>query len=1102
MAGRFRLSSLRLTRERQARVHWPILPPPLPPLRLEATLASAGRLHFWAPEIAPGELAHWLRRRVGDRWPAPGAPTAFESQRTCPGGGPGLTLGPLEAAATLAACAPREGDPDFRAASLRFWSLASRFLFGLLSRGRFRPAVHRNGNDGASRWEADLRSQRRELDALRLAAPDEALGGFDPETAIGDYLVALGDSVVRDAGRRLGWSPVAAPAPRDRREVIERVLDDLFTGASGRLGDESTEALWRADGALGGAAADSVAAPVGNSRLVFLLEPPEEDAASPPDASEPDARRWRIRFRLAQPSVSNPAVSNPAVSNPSVSNPAVSNPAVSNPSVSNPAVSNPAVSDPAPARSTGAAPAPEADSLMPLGEVWNAGDAAANLRRFGIADPAIPLLKNLGRAARACPLLERGLEDLAPEEVWISAAEAYDFLHEGHGALVRQGFGVHIPPTLAGRRGRKPTLRLTVRPTAGSADPGPPARRAPNAAESSEPKRSGPGGVGLDALVSYSWQVAIDDHTWSLDEFRKLTRGKRRLVRASDAWVELDQEAVNRLLTEAARRRAHADRSPVLRDALRERLKLPSTAPRLFEPEETAPVLSQIEGESWIGSLFSALEAAAEELGPLDPPAGLRAELRPYQSVGYGWLRLLADHGLGGCLADDMGLGKTCQALTFLLGEQEGGRLTRPWLLVCPNSIVANWRKEAQRFSPSLRLHVRQGAGRSRGAEFQQALAESDLVVCSFGITHRDLEQLLEVEWGGLIVDEAQNLKNPGAKQTRAVRRLRAPIRFALTGTPLENRLTDLWSIMEILNPGFLGPERTFRRTFTVAVEGAQDPEATAELRRLVRPFVLRRLKTDPKVIRDLPEKHQTRVYCNLTAEQASLYQAAVDQCLERIERNTGFARRGEILRTLTRLKQICNHPENFLSSGGPLTGRSGKLTRLVEILTEVVQQGDRALVFTQFAEMAKLLAPYLSEVLGAKVPVLHGSVSLAERDAVVTHFQEAPDPPPLLVVSLKTGGYGLNLTRASHVVHYDRWWNPAVENQATDRAFRIGQRKRVLVHKFLCTGTLEERIADLLERKSALAESVIGTGEGWLTSLSSEALQNVLVLGPEAVAE
>ena len=998
-----------------------------------------------------------MRQRVGDRWPAPGSAATFES--AWPGGaGPGLTLSPLEAAATLAACAPRDGDPDFRSASLRFWSLANRFLLGLLSRGRFRPTVHRNGGDGASLWRADLGSQQRELDALRLAAPAAALGGLDAETAISGYLVSLGDNVIRDAGRRLGWSPGAVGAPRGRREVIERILDDLFAGASGGLDRESTESLGQVDGALGGDAAESAAGAVGNSRLVFLLEPPAENAQTEATATDPDERRWRIRFRLSMLVVSGAAA----------------------------------------AEANGADdPAGAETALMPLSEVWSARDAAANLRRFGIADPAIPLLENLGRAARGCSLLERGLECSAPEEVWISAAEAYEFLHEGQAALAQQGFEVRIPPTLAGRRGRKPTLRLTVRPQAGS--PGP----LPRTVRSSELAGSPPGGgVGLDALVNYSWQVAIDDHAWTLDEFRRLTRGKRRLVRASDSWVELDQDAVNRLLTEAARRRAHADRSPVLRDALRERLRLASTAPDLFEPEETAPVLSQIEGESWIGSLFSALEAAAEELGPLDPPAGLRTELRPYQRVGYGWLRLLAEHGLGGCLADDMGLGKTCQALTFLLGEQEAGRLTRPWLLVCPNSIVANWRKEAQRFAPSLRLHVRQGAGRSRGAELQRALDESDLVVCSFGITHRDFDQLREVEWGGLIVDEAQNLKNPGAKQTRAVRRLVAPIRFALTGTPLENRLTDLWSIMEILNPGFLGPERTFRRTFTAAVEGAQDPEATEELRRLVRPFILRRLKTDPKVIRDLPEKHQTRVYCNLTPEQASLYQAAVDQCLERIERNTGFARRGEILRTLTRLKQICNHPENFLAAGGPLAGRSGKLTRLVEILTEVVQQGERALVFTQFAEMAKLLAPYLSEVLDAEIPVLHGSVSLRERDAIVTRFQEAQEPPPLLVVSLKTGGYGLNLTRASHVVHYDRWWNPAVENQATDRAFRIGQNKRVLVHKFLCTGTLEERIADLLERKSALAESVIGTGEGWLTSLTSEALQNVLVLAPEAVVE
>ena len=961
---------------------------------------------------------------------------------TLPGlAAPGLTLGPLEASATLAASVPAPGAPDPRSASLRFWSLASRFLLGLLSRGRFRPSVAGNGEADASLWEADLGSQRRELDALRLAAPERALGGLDPETAITRYLVAVGDSVVRDAGRRLGWPP-PGPPPEARRETMERVLDDLFAGASAGLAGESAEALSRAGGALGGGGSELAAPTVGNTRLVFVLEPPPGDGSG---HQEPDG--WRIRFRLATGRECTNGADSPGAAG---------------------------------------------EESLPLSGVWNAADGAANLRRFGIADPALPLLENLGRAARVWPVLERGLAAAAPEEVRLSVADAYDFLHEGREALAQQGFEVRIPPTLAGRRGRRPTLRLTVLPGASS-----------GASPARDPEGRAPGGgLGLDALVTYRWQVAVGDQSWALDDFRRLTRGKRRLVRASEGWVELDQDSVNRLLTEAARRRAHAGRSPVLRDALRERLRLPPTSPTLFEGEEEAPVLSRIEGEGWVGSLFGALEAAAEQLGPLDPPAGLRTELRPYQRVGYGWLRLLADHGLGGCLADDMGLGKTCQALTFLLGEQERGRLTRPWLLVCPNSIVANWRKEAERFAPSLRLHVRQGAGRSRGADFERALSQSDLVVCSFGIAHRDFDQFREVSWGGLIVDEAQNLKNPGAKQTRAIRRLNAPLRFALTGTPLENRLTDLWSIMEVLNPGFLGPERTFRRTFTAAVEGARDREATAQLRRLVRPFILRRLKTDPKVIRDLPEKHQTRIYCNLTPEQASLYEAAVDQCLARIQRNTDFARRGEILRTLTRLKQICNHPENLLGASGPLRGRSGKLTRLVEILGEVRQQRERALVFTQFAEMAKLLGPYLAEAFEVEVPVLHGSVPLPERDRIVTRFQESPDAPPVLVLSLKTGGYGLNLTRASHVVHYDRWWNPAVENQATDRAFRIGQRRRVLVHKFLCTGTLEERIDDLLERKSALAESVIGTGEGWLTSLSAEALQDVLALGPEAVAE
>ena len=1047
--------------------------PPFPPFPVETTLLGGGRLHFWHPARPAAKVADWVFRRVGDRWPGGAPPTAETTEAMIDGAAQeGLTLEPLAAAAALAACVPPPRSPDRRASSMRFWVLANRFLLGLLSRGRFRPAVRalsrRNGRrGGAALWLPDFASHPRELDALRLAAPERAFASPDREPALAAYFSAAGDAIVRDAARRLGG---AGRSARAASEPVEAALDDLLSPESARLADRNGDDLRRIAAALGDPAAGGGDADAPETPVVFVLEPP-------PAAESASGGRWRLRFGLSTDrSGANGSGPDGGAGD-----------------------ANGRARDrrnDEPNHEPNHEPDDRDDgALLPLSEVWGTLDPVTNLHRFGAADPALPLLRALGRAARACPLLERGLREEAPEQVEITAAEAYEFLHQGQDALRRIGYPVRVPEALAGKRTRKPTLRLTIRP-AGQ-------RGASRGRRGSGGGRGPHAGLGLDTLMDYRWRVEVGSHSWSLEEFRRLTRGRRRLVRAGDEWVELDHDQVDRVLHELGRRRARSGgRPPALRDALRERLLAGAPPARSLFDDEDLPAVSAIEGENWVGELFAALEAAASELGEAPPPSGLRTELRPYQRVGYSWLRLLADHGLGGCLADDMGLGKTCQALAFLLGEQEAGRLARPYLLVCPNSIVANWRKEAERFAPSLRLHVRQGAKRSRGEEFERRVAESDLVVCSFGITHRDFDLLDGVSWGGLIVDEAQNLKNPGAKQTRAVRRLTTPVRFALTGTPLENRLTDLWSIMEFLNPGFLGPERTFRRAFTAAVEGGQDPEATAQLRRLVSPFVLRRVKTDPKVIRDLPEKHQARVYCSLTGEQAALYQAAVDQCAERIEASRGITRHGEILRTLTRLKQICNHPENLLRTGGPLEGRSGKLIRLTEILFEVGERGERSLVFTQFAEMARLLAEHLSGLFDREIPVLHGGAPVAERDEIVTDFQESEDAPPVLVLSLKTGGYGLNLTRASHVVHYDRWWNPAVENQATDRAFRIGQRKRVLVHKFLCAGTLEERIADLLERKTALAESVIGGGESWLASLNPQAFRKVIALDPEAVAE
>ncbi|HLB11742.1 MAG TPA: DEAD/DEAH box helicase, partial [Dehalococcoidia bacterium] len=377
-----------------------------------------------------------------------------------------------------------------------------------------------------------------------------------------------------------------------------------------------------------------------------------------------------------------------------------------------------------------------------------------------------------------------------------------------------------------------------------------------------------------------------------------------------------------------------------------------------------------------------------------------------------------------------------------------------------------------------------------------------DLVVSTYALAHRDQVHLSAVPWHRVVLDEAQNIKNPSARQTQAVRSLKAGQRVALTGTPVENRLSELWSIMEFLNPGYLGSGEQFRRNFAIPIEKYRDAERSSQLRRLVQPFLLRRLKTDPAIIQDLPEKMEMKVFCHLTQEQASLYEAVVKDMMQRIEESEGMGRRGLVLATLLKLKQVCNHPAQFLQDGSALSGRSGKLLRLAEMLEEVVAGGDRSLVFTQFAEMGQMLKGHLQEQLGKEVLFLHGGTSRRARDEMVQRFQAGPDGPAIFVLSLKAGGLGLNLTAASHVFHFDRWWNPAVENQATDRAFRIGQKRNVQVYKYVCAGTLEERIDQMIEQKKELAESVVGAGEDWLTGMSTDQLRQVFALSREAVME
>jgi len=496
----------------------------------------------------------------------------------------------------------------------------------------------------------------------------------------------------------------------------------------------------------------------------------------------------------------------------------------------------------------------------------------------------------------------------------------------------------------------------------------------------------------------------------------------------------------------------------------------------------------------------------SDHLEQLAQPEGLNAQLRPYQLYGFSWLNFFSRWGLGACLADDMGLGKTIQTIALLLHEKETlGALPAPSLLICPTSVVTNWERELQRFAPSLKAFVHRGVDRLRGADFIQAALSCDIVLTNYPLARLDAETLQAVNWLWVILDEAQNIKNPEAKQTQAIRKFPANHRLALTGTPVENRLSELWSIMHFLNPGYLGTRTKFRSEFAIPIERYHEEEAIKRLRQLTNPFILRRLKTDPRVIQDLPEKVETKVYCTLSKEQATLYEAVVQDVMKQIEEKEGIERRGLVLSMLMQLKQICNHPVQYLHQAGKgsdvgaaLSGRSGKLERLAELLEEILAEGDRALLFTQFAEMGELLAGYIPQTIGAATQFLHGGTPAKARDQMVKRFQEDEHAPPIFILSLKAGGTGLNLTRANHVFHFDRWWNPAVEDQATDRAFRIGQKRNVQVHKFVTTGTLEEMIDDMIESKKGLAQAVVGSGENWLTELSTSELRELVRLRRE----
>ncbi|MFI7467106.1 SNF2-related protein [Nonomuraea sp. NPDC049646] len=660
--------------------------------------------------------------------------------------------------------------------------------------------------------------------------------------------------------------------------------------------------------------------------------------------------------------------------------------------------------------------------------------------------PERELLAGLGRAVRLYPELDRALRVPEPSELALDTAGAFGFLRQAAPLLQAAGFGVLLP-RWAGRT--RLGLKLTT-------------RTKPQTAAVSQ-------GFGLRELVDFRVDLAVGEETISEAELAELARLKVPLVRVRGQWVELDDRQLKAALRAVEGVRAG---EAAAADLLR----------HVIQGDDELPLLA-VDADGVLGDLLSG--QAERRLTPLATPPGLDAVLRPYQERGLAWLSFLSELGLGGVLADDMGLGKTVTTLALLVHE----RAAAPTLLVCPMSLVGNWQREAARFAPGLRVYVHHGPGRDAAR-----IAEADLVITTYGTAHRDLEALRAHEWRRVVCDEAQAIKNSGTLQARAVRSIPTGTRLALTGTPVENHLAELWSIMEFANPGLLGPRARFRTRFQEPIEARQDEQAAAALKRATGPFILRRLKTDRSVISDLPEKIEIKEWCPLTPEQATLYQAVVDDMLARIDDSEGVERRGLVLSAMARLKQVCNHPAHLLKDGSRLAGRSGKLARLEQLAEEVLAEGEKALLFTQYAEFGTMLQPYLAQRLGRPVLWLHGGLPKKTRDRLVERFQHDREPM-LFLLSLKAAGVGLNLTAASHVVHVDRWWNPAVEDQATDRAFRIGQRKNVQVRKLICAGTLEERVDQMIERKKALAERVVGAGEEWLTDLSTDELREVFRL-------
>ena len=604
-------------------------------------------------------------------------------------------------------------------------------------------------------------------------------------------------------------------------------------------------------------------------------------------------------------------------------------------------------------------------------------------------NPAEFLLSSLAQAGSVCPPITDSLKRKRPAGYRLNTEAAYGFLENQAAALQQAGFGVLLPAwwTRQGTRTR-PGIRARAR----------------------TPAMQGGSGMTMTSLIDLDVEMALGDEPLSMQELEELAGLKVPLVRFRGRWVEINANDI----------RAAADfwrnRQQV---SLREAVQIGLGAGQRAQDDNVS-----LAADDWLREILENLQQKGR-IERMEAPEDFAGQLRPYQQLGYSWLAFLRNWGLGACLADDMGLGKTVQTLAALqLDRQQGNG--RPNLLVCPTSVINNWQREAARFTPDLPVLLHHGPSRQGGAAFRSQADGHQMVITSYGTMNRDRGLLGSIPWRAVILDEAQNIKNPASQQARTAQGLPADYRIALTGTPVENHVGDLWSIMQFLNPGLLGSQAEFKRNYFQPIQADRDGAAAARLQKATGPFILRRLKTDRSIIDDLPDKSETKQYCNLTREQATLYQAVLREAETRLESAEGMKRRGSILDTLTKLKQACNHPRQLLGDNSAITGRSGKLARLQEILDEVLPAGDRVLLFSQFAEMGAILQQHVQETYGLETPFLHGGVTRKQRDRMVQRFQNDPDGPQVFVLSLKAGGSGLNLPRANHVIHYDRWWNPA----------------------------------------------------------------------------